>query len=117
MVSKIELKGMKFYAFHGVEEQEQCVGNYFTVDVVITAPLEKAIREDSLQDTINYAIVYSLIKEEMEIPSRLIEHAAGRILSALKKAFPQIEAVEVKLTKLTPPFGGDLEGASVILSD
>ena len=39
METFIELKEMKFYAYHGVSQQEKDVGNYFTVDLRITAPL------------------------------------------------------------------------------
>ncbi len=117
MESKIELRQMKFYAFHGVGEQERVVGNHFVVDVLLTAPLMQAVRSDKLEDTINYAEVYSLVKQEMYIPSRLLEHVAGRILSALKAHFPQLTAIEVKIAKQSPPFGGDVQSASVILSE
>lgn len=117
MTTQIELKEMKFYAYHGVMEQEQKVGNHFVVNLLLTAPLEKAVAYDRLEDTINYATVYELVKQEMSIPSRLIEHAAGRILLALKNYFPQLLEVELKLSKLNPPFGGDVYSASVILKD
>lgn len=117
MVSKIELKDMKFYAYHGVGEQEKKVGNNFIVNLVLTAPLEKATLSDDLNDTINYAQIYEIVKQEMTIPSRLLEHAAGRIVKALRERFPQISAIEIKLSKLNPPFGGDLESASIILND
>ena len=51
------------------------------------------------------------------IPSRLLEHAAGRILKALKERFPQITEVELVLSKLNPPFGGDIHSASIILKE
>ena len=73
---------MKFYAYHGVALQETRVGNTFVVNLVLTAPLEKAVADDTLEDTINYAVVYEVVKREMAIPSKLIEHAAGRILAA-----------------------------------
>ncbi|MDO4756134.1 MAG: dihydroneopterin aldolase, partial [Parabacteroides sp.] len=53
---------------------------------------------------------------QMEIPSNLIEHVAGRIINALKERFPQLEEVELKLSKLNPPFNGDISCASVILN-
>lgn len=117
MTTKIELEAMKFYAYHGVMPQEKKVGNNFVVNLVLTASLEQAVRSDELDDTINYAAVYDVVKEQMEIPSKLIEHAAGRILQALKEHFPQLTAVELKLAKLNPPFGGDVYSAAVILSE
>ena len=90
MTTKIELRRMTFYAYHGVAPQETRVGNTFIVDLILTAPLENAVWSDDLSDTINYATVYETVKAEMTITSRLHEHAAGRILKALKERFPQI---------------------------
>ena len=117
MTTRIELEAMKFYAYHGVMPQEKKVGNNFVVNLILTAPLEKAVVSDELDDTINYAAVYAVVKEQMDIPSRLIEHAAGRILFALKERFPELAAVELKLSKLNPPFGGDIYSASILLSE
>lgn len=117
MTTKIELKAMKFYAYHGVMPQETIVGNHFIVDLILTAPLQQAVVTDKLDDTINYAAVYTVVKQEMNIPSKLIEHAAGRILFALKEQFPALTAIDLKLSKLNPPFGGDIYSASVILSE
>lgn len=115
MTSKIELKTMKFYAFHGVADQERRVGNTFIVDLVINVPLDKAISSDCIDDTVNYATLYELVKREMAVPSQLLEHVAGRILTSIKNHFPQIEEVEIKVSKMNPPFGGDVHSASVLL--
>ena len=117
MTTKITLQAMKFYAYHGVLEQERRVGNTFVVDLTLMAPLEKAVQSDQLEDTINYAEVYELTKQEMDIPSQLLEHVAGRICRALRHHFPQIEQIEIRVSKLNPPFGGDVHSASVLLID
>jgi dihydroneopterin aldolase len=62
---------------------------------------------------VNYAEIYAVVKQEMEIPSALLEHAAARILSALKERFPSITAANIELEKLNPPFGADIRSASV----
>ena len=132
MTTKIELEKMRFYAYHGVMPQETKVGNDFVVDLILTAPLEQAVKSDELDDTINYAAVYAVVKEQMDIPSKLIEHVAGieeekllasgfkvpaRTAQSLKERFPQLAAVELKLSKLNPPFGGDVHSASIILGE
>lgn len=99
MTTKIELRDITFYAYHGVAPQETKVGNTFMVDLVLTAPLEKAVFSDDLNDTINYAEVYEVVKAEMQIPSKLLEHVAGRIVNGLKKRFPQLTEIEVLLAK------------------
>lgn len=117
MTSKIELKTMRFYAYHGVSPQETLVGNSFIVDLIISAPIVQATLTDNLSDTINYAEIYELVKQEMSIPSKLLEHVAGRILKALKTQFPQINAIDIKVSKLNPPFGADMHSASVVLQE
>ena len=82
MTTKIELEKMRFYAYHGVMPQETKVGNDFVVDLILTAPLEQAVKSDEL-----------------------------------KERFPQLAAVELKLSKLNPPFGGDVHSASIILGE
>ncbi len=77
MTTKIELRRMTFYAYHGVAPQETRVGNTFIVDLILTAPLENAVWSDDLSDTINYATVYETVKAEMAIPSRLLEHGGA----------------------------------------
>ena len=69
MTTKIELEKMRFYAYHGVMPQETKVGNDFVVDLILTAPLEQAVKSDELDDTINYAAVYAVVKEQMDITS------------------------------------------------
>lgn len=117
MTAKIELKSMKFYAYHGVDPQETLVGNLFIVDLILTVDIIDAIGSDCLDDTVNYAEVYEVVKAEMDVPSKLIEHVAGRIVKALKSRFSRIEHVQIKLAKLNPPFGGDIQSAAILLDD
>ncbi|MDR3194693.1 MAG: dihydroneopterin aldolase [Tannerella sp.] len=109
----IDLTGMRFYAYHGVSPQETRVGNEFEVEVSYTFASETVFESDDVHDTVNYADVYGTVKTEMERPSRLLEHVAGRILHALHDAFPQLTCLKVKLSKLHPPLGGEVHSASV----
>ena len=115
MNAVIELKSMKFYAFHGVAPQERAVGNRFVVDVWLMADIGQAAETDCLDDTIDYAAVYAVVKEEMAQPSQLLEAVAGRILRALRGRFPRILQAKVSIAKRNPPFGGDVESAVVTL--
>jgi len=111
----IELKGMKFYAYHGVSLQETKVGNYFIVDVLYAFPLQDVFLTDDIEDTISYASVYEYIKQEMIIPSKLLETVVARIMYTLKKRYDQLTYLKVKLTKLNPPIAGEVDSASVIV--
>ena len=72
------MKDVRFHAFHGVMPQETKVGADFIVNLRIGYPLEQAMESDEVGDTLNYAEVYDLVKQEMKQPSKLLEHVAGR---------------------------------------
>ena len=112
----VELKKMIFYAYHGVMEQERIVGNTYRVDLKLFLDLSKAIQTDNLADTVNYADIFSLVKEEMEIPSLLLEHIAGRIVQKIKQKHPTIAKITIRLAKLNPPIQGEVQEAAVIIS-
>lgn len=117
METAIELKGLSFYAYHGVMPQEKKVGNRFLVDLTFEVDVSKALYSDDLKDTINYAEVYDLVAKEMAIPSKLLEHIAGRVISSLHQSFPSIHRVKLKITKVNPPFKAQLEGVSLFVKE
>lgn len=117
MKTSIQIENIRFYSYHGVLEQEQVVGNHFSVSVLLRADIVEATVTDVLDATISYADVCDIVKEEMAIPSRLLEHVAGRIYRKLKSSFSNISALEVKVYKLNPPGCGETERAGVIISD
>ena len=111
--SYILLRNVRFHAFHGVMPQERRVGAYFLVNLRVGYPLEKAMQSDEVADTLNYAALYAVVREEMMTPSNLLEHVAGRIADAVIKAFPQVTSIDLELTKENPPMGADCDGAGV----
>jgi len=115
MKAMIELKSMKFYAYHGVSKQETKVGNTFVVDVSYSYPMDKACQSDDIQDTVNYADVYKVVKSEMKRPSKLIEHLTARISAKLKSEFPQLTYLKISVSKLNPPLEGEVYCASVTI--
>ena len=113
MTTKILFENLKIYAYHGVLPEETIIGTYFIVNVEIHADLWKAVGTDDLNDTVNYAEVNDIIHEEMKIPSKLMEHVAGRILKKITKKFPQVSFLKIKITKTNPPMPGEMDGVSV----
>ena len=111
----ILLEKLRFKAFHGVLPQERRVGGDFVVTLRIGYPWQRAMQTDDVGDTLDYAAVYQVVSREMAQPSRLLEHVAGRVASALLTTFPAISSIDLWLKKLTPPMGADSEGAGVEL--
>lgn len=113
MSSKIYLRNVRFHAFHGVLTQEGIVGNDYLVNLVLDYDFSSAMKTDDLQGTLNYAEVYQKVREEMAVPSKLLEHVAGRIAHRLFSDFPEIQKLQLSITKVNPPMGADSDGAGV----
>lgn len=113
MSSKIYLRNVRFHAFHGVLPQEGIVGNDYLVNLVLDYDFSSALKIDDLQGTLNYAEVYQKVREEMTVPSKLLEHVAGRIAHRLFSDFPEIQKLQLSITKVNPPMGADSDGAGV----
>lgn len=113
MSSKIYLRNVRFHAFHGVLPQEGIVGNDYLVNLVLDYDFSSAMQTDELQGTLNYAEVYQKVREEMVVPSKLLEHVAGRIAHRLFSNFPEIQKLQLSITKVNPPMGADSDGAGV----
>ena len=112
--AQIELRGLTFFAYHGVLPEEQENGNTFIVDLVLSADISQAVCTDELDDTINYAAAYEVVKREMTVPSLLLEHVCGRIATALLDAFYALQRVRVCVTKKNPPIDGAGQCESVV---
>ncbi len=113
---KIRIDRQKVYARHGALSQEQPVGAYFYVSAEIETDFTAAMDSDCLSDTINYADIAQTIKEEMEKPSQLMEHVAGRIAKRILNRFPTAKTVIISLSKENPPLGVECRGAGVELT-
>ena len=113
MSSKIYLRNVRFHAFHGVLPQEGIVGNDYLVNLVLDYDFSSAMKTDDLQGTLNYAEVYQKVREEMAVPSTLLEYVAGRIAHRLFSDFPEIQKLQLSITKVNPPMGADSDGAGV----
>ncbi len=102
----VALEGIEFFAYHGTSEEEQKIGNKFSIDVIITTDFMEAARYDRLKDTVNYEIVYRIVAKVMQKSSRLLEHIAYKIIGEIRTVYPEVEMIEVSVSKFNPPVGG-----------
>ena len=111
----IAVEGLRFYAHHGYYKEEQNLGGQYVVDVYLRKDLSAAARTDELEDTINYEEVYSIVREQMDIRAKLIEHLAQRILDSIIDSHNGLQYVKVRLSKLNPPLKGNVDRVYVTL--
>jgi dihydroneopterin aldolase len=113
-MDKIKLAGMEFYGYHGVFPEENKLGQRFYVDAELVMPLEKPGKSDQLEDTINYAEVFFVIKEIVEGRKyKLIEALAENIASELLHTYTSINEVTVRVIKPHPPVNVHFEGVTM----
>jgi dihydroneopterin aldolase len=109
----ISLEEMKFHAAHGVYPEEKRAGNTFIVQVSVS--IEETGLIDKLSQTADYEKIYEIIAEEMRKPAAMLETIAGHCAGRIKYVFPSIKIMEIKISKLHPPVGGEVGRSSVTL--
>lgn len=99
---RISLNNLLFVGYHGLYPEEKKLGNKYAVDIDIDfSPKQELI--DQLEQTIDYVVVYAIVKKWMEIPTALLETLIGKIADDILLAEPLAEKVIVKITKLHLP--------------
>jgi dihydroneopterin aldolase len=117
MKNTIEVNGIKVYAYHGCMPEEGEIGGHYTVDVRIRTNFTDTFLSDNLNDTVDYVAINKVVKEEMAIRSKLIEHVGNRILKRFEKEIDGIETAYIKVIKHTPPIEGDVDNVAIIIED
>lgn len=117
MKNHIQVNGIRLYAHHGCLPEETKIGGNYIVDVELETDFLKAAKNDSLTDTIDYVIINKIVSEEMEIPSKLIEHVGYRIYQRIQKECNNINKLTIKITKICPPINGDVANVAIIISE
>lgn len=110
--TNIRVNDITLHAYHGVTPEERAVGTEFRVTVDLTLDATAAMKYDDLNATVNYAQVVQIVRDTMLQPSKLIEHAAWRIINNLAAAFPTLTGGTVTVTKTHPPISTPTAGAS-----
>ena len=105
----IELENIRIYAHHGCLPEETIIGSEYRVDLAVDTDLSVSSKSDALEDTIDYVTLNSIVVEEMQKSSKLLEVVAKRIQTEIFKCFPKVNWVSVAVAKINPPIGGDVE--------
>lgn len=113
--TKVYIRDLRLHAYHGVLQQERTVGNEYIVNISVAYPWQDAMSSDDVADTLNYATLADLVVREMSVPSRLLEHVAGRIVTAVRNDFPLATSVSLDIRKVAPPIPHDTGGCGVEL--
>jgi dihydroneopterin aldolase len=114
-MDRIHLTGIRCYGYTGALPEEQILGQWFEVDVVLWLDLAPAGRSDRLAETLDYRAAIETVKQLVKTSKfALLERLATAIADALlypasDLRSPPVQQVRVCLTKLAAPipdFGG-----------
>ncbi|MES1222014.1 MAG: dihydroneopterin aldolase [Bacteroidota bacterium] len=98
----VELSHLRFFAFHGLYEEEKKTGNEFEVNVKVSFKTPETII-NKLHDTINYVRLHAIVNEMMQHPEKLLETVAMKIVERIHEEFLFATHAEIQIVKLHPP--------------
>ena len=116
-MGKVRVNNIRIFAYHGCLKEEASIGSDYRVDIVVSADLKTASQSDNLEDTVDYVHINAIVKEEMQIRSKLLEHVAKRISDRIFSELKLVSKVKISISKLNPPIGGDVEAVTVLLTE
>jgi dihydroneopterin aldolase len=97
----VELKNIRFHAYHGLYAEERKSGCDYDFNLSVTWPETEKITE--LGQTVNYARLHELVKEEMKHPRPLLETLLMEIAERIQAEYPVIKEICLSVAKLNPP--------------
>ncbi len=113
LMGTIKVKNIRVYAYHGCLIEEGKIGSDYRVDLTVKADLSKSAITDELSDTVDYVHLNNIVREEMAIRSKLLEEVTKRILDRILDEISIVKKVDVSVSKLNPPIGGNVAMVSI----
>lgn len=107
----ISLNYLRFWAFHGVYEEERRVGNDYEVNVEVSFYTRKKITH--LKETADYSKLHAIITEEMQKPRLLLETFLMDLAESIHIQFPDLKKIDASIRKLHPPIPGIVGNVAV----
>ncbi len=115
-MDKMTIRGLKIFAYHGVNPEEKENGQVFIIDLDYYLDLENACKSDDLNETVSYSKVVKTIRGVFTAGScDLIERAAQIICDALFEEYERIKKIKITLKKPDAPVSADFEYMAVTL--
>ncbi|GAB5400755.1 MAG: dihydroneopterin aldolase [Aureisphaera sp.] len=114
-MSTITLKNIRIFTNHGCLIEEEKIGSDYLVNLKVKADLSQAATSDHLKDTVDYVHLQHIVKNEMAVRSKLLEHVGQRIIDRIFLEIDLVTKAKVTISKLNPPIGGDVEEVSVTM--
>lgn len=113
-MERIIIKGLKLFAYHGVNPEEKEEGQNFVLDITAELDADVAKRSDNVDDTVSYAKIIKTARAVFTEKSYdLIEVAANKVGTEIMMTYPKLQKVTVLLMKPEAPIKADFEYVAV----
>ena len=114
---KVSIKNMMFYGFHGYYEYEREQGQKFFFDVELITADDKAVDTDNLNEGVDTARVYDIVRDVSENQRfQLLAALGGHIADRLLAKFPHVDEVTVHIRKPSVPIAGPIDYVEVAVT-
>ena len=108
-MDKIRISNIKIFAFHGVADEEQKLGQKFEIDVELSSNEIQTGISDDLSKTIDYSRVYEIVENNFTNEKyKLIETPAEKIATELLN-LKFVDSVRLKIRKPNAPINGQFD--------
>ena len=112
-MDKIRIHNMIFFAYHGVTSEEKSQGQIFEVDIEVGINLRDTANSDSLKASIDYSILYDIVKNEiLKNKYNLIEYLAEKISSKVL-SLNKVLFVTIRIRKPNAPINGEFDSVEI----
>ena len=111
--STISLNGLEFNSKIGLFDFEKEKGNTFIVNISID--VNNIIYDDTIEGTVDYSNLFSIIEREMSKEYNLIETVAHKISISIHSQIKNIKLCRLEIIKKNPPIDGNVDNSSFIL--
>ena len=99
----IKITGIRAYGYTGALPEENVLGQWFEIDLILGLNIEKAAKSDDLNDTLDYREIINTVTKIVQTKKfALIEKLAMAIAEKVL-TFKKIQKVELQLTKVSAP--------------
>ena len=116
-MDKIIIKGLRLFAYHGVNPEEKEKGQNFVFDIALTVNMNRACASDCVDDTVSYAKVVKTVRRAFTAEKyNLLEKCAQTVAQAILDEYPDVFTVELTLKKPEAPVSAEFDYMGVSIT-
>jgi dihydroneopterin aldolase len=111
---KVELRGLQLFGYHGVDDDEQQMGQLFLYDVELEVG-DRGV-DDRIEHAVDYTLVAAAVRDVNDRRHNLLEALASSVADVLAERFsPESLVVRVRKPHVRPA-GLEVEYSAVTVS-